>query len=433
MSRSAIRGRDCRRIYTQGLASFERHDLAAQRFRVYTEWFQWPLFAGIVLLVAESLIPTRRTNAPISRPCKRRVRWPKGWPEDSPAPCSVAGVGTSRFAAHAGVVHASVADAEKDYLRGHYAQADTEYEASAQRRPAEAKLQFDVGAAAYKAGDLKSAATAFQNAIQTGTPLVQQSAYYNLGNAEYRVGERTQQAQPQSTIEHWQAAVKSYDAALQMRPSDGDAKFNRDLVQRKLAQLQQQQAQQQQQQQKNGGKQSQNKGGGQGASAGQKNGSGKSQSPGQNHSQAQGQSPNQGQAQNASPGQGANPSAGHGQSTTPADDHNASSAGAQNPHPGTPGTTPQQGGHAPQLAQGSPAPAGLPNSSGQPVAAAGTPATGQMNQASVQGAAAEPGGLTREEAEHLLDSLKGEEHRLPAGALGLSAQASANNPPLKDW
>jgi Ca-activated chloride channel family protein len=428
-------------IYTHGLASFARHDLAEQSFRVYSEWFQWPLLAGIILLMLEALVSTRRRSpkcdtqqpAPAARHLVRGLA-------QAVAPAVMVAVGLA-LTTFAGTAHASASDAEKSYLRGDFARADTQYEASARKRPTEAKLQFNVGAATYKSGDFKTATTAFQSAVKTGAPLVQQGAYYNLGNTEYRVGQQTQQAQPQTTIEHWQAAVKSYDAALQMQPSDADAKFNRDLVQRKLAQLQQQEAQKQaqkqgqkqdqkqSQQQKSSGTQpqkSQGKDGAQGSSAGQK----QSQSQGGSPSQGQGQNPakdqasGQGkkpsQAQNQSSGQGANPAPRNDRSAPPPANGNASAASQQ---PG-------------QASQPPPAPessAGTPKAVGTPVAAAGTPPGTQANRSNSQAANAEPGQLTKDEAEHLLDSLKDEEHRLPSASLGLNAEMSANNPPRKDW
>jgi len=53
------------------------------------------------------------------------------------------------------------------------------------------------------------------------------------------------------TLQFWQRALKSYETALALDPKDTDAKFNRDLVKKKLEELKKQQQQQQQQNQKN--------------------------------------------------------------------------------------------------------------------------------------------------------------------------------------
>jgi len=76
---------------------------------------------------------------------------------------------------------------------------------------------------------------------------VQEDAYYNLGNALYRTGQKTEQTDPQETLQKWTQAVKAYETALQLRADDADSKYNRDLVKRKIAALQQQQNQNQNQ------------------------------------------------------------------------------------------------------------------------------------------------------------------------------------------
>jgi Ca-activated chloride channel family protein len=150
---------------------------------------------------------------------------------------------------------ASTATAEKAYQKGDFATAQREYAAAAQRDPKKPDLQFNVGTAAYKAGQFPQAAEAFQKSLD-GKPsadpkrlAAQEDAYYDLGNTLYRSGQKTEPSNAQQTIQTWEQAVKTYGAALQLRANDTDAKYNRDLVQRKLDQLKKQQEQQQKQQQ----------------------------------------------------------------------------------------------------------------------------------------------------------------------------------------
>jgi Ca-activated chloride channel family protein len=109
-------------------------------------------------------------------------------------------------------------------------------------------LQYNEGAAAYKAGEFPQAAQAFQasiNVSQSGNAkrlAEQEDAYYNLGNTLYREGQKNQQGNAEQTIQTWTQAVKAYDAALQLRAEDADSKFNRDLVSRKLAALKKEQS-----------------------------------------------------------------------------------------------------------------------------------------------------------------------------------------------
>jgi hypothetical protein len=48
-------------------------------------------------------------------------------------------------------------------------------------------------------------------------------------------------------------------------------------------------------------------------------------------------------------------------------------------------------------------------------------------------AALQPGQLTKEEANQLLDSLKGDQHSLPAAQLARGPAKPQDNQPLKDW
>ena len=56
--------------------------------------------------------------------------------------------------------------------------------------------------------------------------------------------------------------------------------------------------------------------------------------------------------------------------------------------------------------------------------------TVQKNQPKLR---AVPGQMTREEAKALLDSLKNDEHRLPAAPLACNEFKDDNKPLLKDW
>ncbi len=116
-------------------------------------------------------------------------------------------------------------------------------------RPEKPVLQFNTGTAAYRAGQFPQAAQAFEQSISRAPSsdpkrlADQQDAYYNLGNALYRTGQKTEQTAPQETMRKWTEAVKAYETALQLRADDADSKYNRDLVKRKIDALRQKQDQ----------------------------------------------------------------------------------------------------------------------------------------------------------------------------------------------
>lgn len=105
---------------------------------------------------------------------------------------------------------------------------------------------YNDGVRAYQTNDLAVAARTFEQATAATDRLLQQRAFYNLGNTAYRLGE----VDPAKAEQLWQRAIKSYESALALDPKDGDAKFNREFVKQKLEELKKQQQEQQQNQQK---------------------------------------------------------------------------------------------------------------------------------------------------------------------------------------
>jgi Ca-activated chloride channel family protein len=107
-------------------------------------------------------------------------------------------------------------------------------------------LGYNHGVTAYRSNDFMTAATAFEQATASVDRTLQERAYYNLGNTNYRLGE----TDPTKAQALWEQAVKHYKAALALNPKDEDAKFNHEFVKKKLEELKKQQEQQQQQNQK---------------------------------------------------------------------------------------------------------------------------------------------------------------------------------------
>jgi len=218
-------------IYERGLTSFTRQDLKAREARIPLEKFHWALLAALVCFVAELLIGNRR-RMPMSR---LRLA------TTAAALLLFAGLASTQ---------ASPQSAEQAYQKGDFAKSQQDYAATTAKEPANAELQFNTGSAAYKAGDYAQAASGFEKSLKTEQVPLQHEAYYNLGNTKYRLGQKTEKENPQDTIKTWEEAVKSYDAALQIKTSDPDAKHNRDFVQRKIEQLKNQEEQKKQNQQK---------------------------------------------------------------------------------------------------------------------------------------------------------------------------------------
>ncbi|MGO9527845.1 MAG: hypothetical protein ACLP0A_09780 [Verrucomicrobiia bacterium] len=105
--------------------------------------------------------------------------------------------------------------------------------------------RYNTGVTAYRSNDFAEASQLFENATSSTDRALQQRALYNLGNADFRLGE----SQPKQAQQLWQRALKNYESALAIDPNDTDAKFNHEFVKKKLEELKKQQQQQQQQKQ----------------------------------------------------------------------------------------------------------------------------------------------------------------------------------------
>ena len=403
------RGEGFEFLYQTALGPMLKHDLASRQQRVYTQRYQWPLAGSLGLLLSSLLVGTRRRSRVRARAQQSDIR---SRPIDAAAVSWL--IVLLALLLPPATVHASPASAEDAYKKGDYLSAAKQYADAAARDPKKPVLEFNAGAAAYKAAQYPQAVKAFQQSISrvpsgdSGRLAEQEDAYYNLGNTLYRSGQTTEQSAPQQTLETWTEAVKAYDTALQMRADDADSKFNRDFVKRKIDELRRKQNSPQNQK--------------------------SPQNQPQNSPQNQQKQPNQQQSpQNSGqpPNSGAPPKA--GQPPPPAEPSPPQQPQAQPPPQQPP---PQQQAQQPPPAQQP------PNDQQQPAQPPGTgqpkPGDDQPKSAHGEGAGQAdtqhlPGRMTPEEARQLLDSQKGDEHRAQGLPFARQEAESPPDKPVKDW
>jgi len=142
---------------------------------------------------------------------------------------------------------ASSSNALKRYQSGKYESALREYKRLLIENPDDPRLHFNAGAAAFQVEDFEEAQKQLNSALVTQDLQLQERAYYNLGNTEYRLGAAAQA--PDKKQAGWEQAVASYESALKLNPKDDDAKFNLEFVKEKIEELRKQQQQQKDQQQ----------------------------------------------------------------------------------------------------------------------------------------------------------------------------------------
>ena len=206
-------------LYERGIAPMEAVRFSSTTVRSRIERFQWPLGLGLVLLLAELLLPGAS---------KAAGRLPTG----SVIQAGVVALGMVLLAGPVSEVRAATDDALERYRKGEFAASRQEYERLAQEQPDDFRLRFNAGAAAYRMGDFAGAAGSFEQVLRSPDLELQQQGWYNLGNARFRAGEAEQD--PDKKREQWQQALSSYTAALKLNPGDPAAQANHQAVKKAI-------------------------------------------------------------------------------------------------------------------------------------------------------------------------------------------------------
>jgi Ca-activated chloride channel family protein len=365
-------GQGLESLYRDRLAKLPLSELASRSVRVPIERFQWPLGVGLVLLAIEPLIGERK---------RRRAR------RASLSRSTAVGGVFAALVLSSSAAWASPQCAERAYAKGDFKTAEREYADAARSTPSDARLSFNTGAAAYRKGDYDQAGKAFESTLRSTDLGLQEQAYYNLGNVSFRQGEALLTKQDiEGTKVRWKQAIDEYERTLRLRADAADARYNLDLVRRKLAELEQHSAQQPQ------------------------NPSGAKQA--QQNQQGQGQpepQPSQGQRQQKQQGQGQQQQKQQGQGRQ----QNQQGPSRQQDQQGQGQTKPPQGQEQAQSPQG------------QQHQAGDTPQNSEGERSG-------PGALSKGDAEALLDSLRGE-FELGAPSPKAAKHATPPHETERDW
>ena len=117
---------------------------------------------------------------------------------------------------------------KKAYEEGHYDEARIYYEHVLKNRKKDDGAQYGLGVTAYQQKDMETAARALNNAMNSDNKSLASKAMYNLGNMF-----RDQQKMEES--------LALYRKAIELDPTDEDAKVNYELLKQVLQQQEQQQ------------------------------------------------------------------------------------------------------------------------------------------------------------------------------------------------
>jgi Ca-activated chloride channel family protein len=387
---------DMKRIVDQGFGRMREREIDARTSRRPIERYQWPLAVGIVLLGLSVLIGERRRRG--------------GGPLRSAA--AVALFLLLPFSASA--MNSGVASFEKK----DYQKAYDIFKKQLERDPGSDALAFNAGAAAYKLGDYERSMEAFSRALTSRDPSLREKAEYNLGNTLYQLGARQEGKEPK--IKNWRNALQHFDEALKLEPKNEDAKSNRNLVQKLIEELEKEQPKQEPQQQEQEQKQEQDR------QQSQQQRSEEEKSD-QSKQEQQDKEQQKGESSTKQEQQKQEESAKNGtqeEERTKSGEESKQSQKQQQPQTGNESNQQQQ--------QQQPQSAPQPTPGEEQKKLTGELKEQEQKAADAQAAAAEEvqaqnGEMTPKQAMTLLDSLKGDDERVPL------VERKAFPPVLKDW
>lgn len=97
---------------------------------------------------------------------------------------------------------------------------------------------YNAGVEAYAGRDYAGALERWQELTLVSVPrALRQPVWFQIGNAQFRLGEASEAAAPEDAAELWRRSVEAYREALEVRPRHRATRHNLALVQQRLARL----------------------------------------------------------------------------------------------------------------------------------------------------------------------------------------------------
>jgi tetratricopeptide (TPR) repeat protein len=126
----------------------------------------------------------------------------------------------------------------RDYKAGKFVEAQKEFERLAEAdKSGDARLIFNAGDAAYRATNFDDALKFYTASLGSQDVKLQQKAYFNIGNVQYRQGEGEKDLD--GVQQQWEQAIKSYQNAVALDKNDADAAYNLEYTKRSVAMIEQ--------------------------------------------------------------------------------------------------------------------------------------------------------------------------------------------------
>ena len=97
---------------------------------------------------------------------------------------------------------------------------------------------YNAGVQAYATGDYTNAFQKWQDLSISQVPrALRRPVWFQLGNAQFRMGEPLEEVSPEETVELWRRSCDAYRTVLLEKPRDAEFRHNLEVVLRRLARL----------------------------------------------------------------------------------------------------------------------------------------------------------------------------------------------------
>ncbi|NDY71295.1 hypothetical protein DO021_07020 [Desulfobacter hydrogenophilus] len=219
--RSVAGDMDLEQIYSGDiLGTMERKELTQGRKKVWEKRFQWVLLPCVLLLLAETFFP-------------QGSGWKHSVKGGRSLICLAIAMGLmAPGLARAGLWTSPVKQGIQAWDNKQFQQAKKHFIDAQLENPDDPRLYYNIGAAAYAAGEYDLAESNFAQAMNAKDRELKHNALYNLANTHYRKNQLDK-------------AIEDYQNLLKEFPDDTQAKENLEVVKKKLEEKKQQQQDQQ--------------------------------------------------------------------------------------------------------------------------------------------------------------------------------------------
>ncbi len=191
---------------TRALGKLEAGALSSRKSPERADRFQWPLALAVVALLAELALGERGRRRQVAAATAMV------------AAAALPGCGRGAIEGWRG---------ERSYAEGEFSASSAAFE-KALAADSSPKHAFNAGNALYRMRHYEDAAKRYR-LVATGSPELRQRGAFNLGNALLRAAENAPE-RPELLV----GSIRAYEAALRLRPSDADAKWNLEIALRRL-------------------------------------------------------------------------------------------------------------------------------------------------------------------------------------------------------